>query len=373
MGRVAYWSEFKAAAIDKGFAAELPEFDAIEVLTKEPVIIEVRWKEKRRRKARGAPERIEWRERWGTVIHTPGQVFHRRWRDATEWEAEDWAHLSQRELDELGVTRMQTGFRVEYVRRIKDLPAAIRQQTRHIVSSLIAREYDEFIIEGDAVVLGIQARSIVDAVRDLVMPSAPAPEQLQQAIEALTRLASDLERARTPLKQEARAKLLFAQRPAFWSVAVDAHQAATLLLQKRAEDYEMALYALGLGQKWLRLMQQITRRFRDCYTRLGQLAVQLQELADQGVSDSQQFLAIANEALGIYRHLEREVPKFNPYYEHLQDYRFQRLGSAVKHAEAGSIDTLQNDIREALAKIELFVRGESPTQAEVARTQRSFL
>jgi hypothetical protein len=83
-----------------------------------------------------------------------------------------------------------------------------------------------------------------------------------------------------------------------------------------------------------------------------------------------QLLPIANEAYGIWIHLQKEI-HFNPYYQRLQEDDFQRLQNVVKRAEDGRGKTVLNLIKNAAAKLEAIAIGEKVTRAELKRKKEA--
>ena len=126
--------------------------------------------------------------------------------------------------------------------------------------------------------------------------------------------------------------------------------------------------SIELAEKWRNLMATIERRFRSCYKRLGQLGEKLQGLLSSGEAiQPEALLSIANEAHGIWKHLEEQIPNFNPYYQRLQEPEFQRLSRTILHAQKGRAETVLNDIKEATAKLEAVAIGEKVTRAELRK------
>jgi len=353
----AYWREFHLEAILPGLARELPEYEVIEVLAPLGIGIPIRSKYK--------TKKGEWKERFATAEYQPGQVLHKEWRAASEWEAEEWAHLSLDGLRELGVFRKGDTFSVQIVEKIQDLPAMARQRSRHIPASKIARRQRSFTIPGDAEMLAGYAQRLTSITQLLLQSRTSQQGDLNS--QELSQLTLELEGSRSRLKRLAMQEISFAQQGRFWETSIRTGQATVYLLQERARSYEIALKTLELAEKLLHLMGDIERRFRNCYRRLGQLGEQLDPLLHQAHPDSQRILSIAKEAQGIWIHLTENVPRFNPYCERLQAPQFQRLSRSVEHARQDKAGTLFNDIKEAAAKLEAVALKERPTKAEVAR------
>jgi len=351
--RAAYWNEFQEA-IKKGMAREIPEYEVLEVLA--PIRISVRWKEKVTRR-----EGKVWREYQDLAEYQPGEVLHREWRPASQWETEEWKDLSQEKLKELGVFRKDGEFSIQIVEKIKDLRAAVRQRCRHILTSVL----------GDAQLLENYVSRLTALVQKILQMRVP-DNVFAESFQDLRQLALLLEKAESKLKRHALSEIQRAreqQKP--WELPVQTSQATTDLLRERAKDFEIAISSLQLAEKWFRLMTDIEQRFRSCHKRLGQLRKKLQEeiLKGEEVSPSV-LLPIAHEAYGIWKYLFKEIPNFEPYYSRLQEPKFQRLGRVLKHARRAK--TVYNDIDGAIAKLEAIAIGEKPTRAEISRQKERF-
>lgn len=341
----AYWVEFERFAVDKRLTDILPKFEAIEMLSS--VAIPLSWRKKERECA-------------GTVTYSPGEVLHREWRPASQWEIEGWRNLSDQTLKDLGVFRKNGEFSVLIIEKIRDLPSAIRQRGRHIPARKVARIRKKFVLAGDAQILAQYAGRLTRLLEDFLKNQKPSPQLMEKAAQEIGQLSLLLEGSRSSLKRKTLDEIKLAQEGKFWQISVKTSQAISLLLEQRANDYEIAMKSIELAEKWRGLMVEIERRFRDCYRRLGQLGEKLQKYPDN-------LLPIASEALGIYKHLSEQVPNFNPYYERLQSSEFQRLSRVLEHARAGKAETVLNDIMEATAKLEAVALGEKPTQSELQR------
>jgi len=370
----AYWMEFqpKIRKGMKGMARELAEYEIIEVL--QPILISVRWKEKARVIQKGKVIREYWQEYSGLVEYKPGEVLHREWRGACEWEIEEWKTLSEEKLKELGVFRKDGEFFIQVVEKIRDLPAAVRQRGRHIPAKKIARVRRGFVLAGDTQILGNYAIRLSSLLQEFLKGVKPSPQLTEKASDELVRLFQLLEGSRTSLKRRALKEIQLTKegKLKFWVAVAKVSVALSDLLNQRVQDYEIAMKSIKLAGKWLRLQTEIERRFRDCYNRLGQLGEELQRLLSSGeVIQPKDLLRIANEAYGIWKHLTEKVPNFNPYYRRLQEPEFQRLSRVKAHAQQGRAETVLNDIKEATAKLEAVAIGEKPTRAELRKEKET--
>lgn len=371
--RSAYWSEFKRAAIDSVLARELPEFEVIEALA--PIQIPVRWKQGRQIKREGKVVGTVWREYDGVAEYTPGQVLRLRSKDASDWEAEEWQHLSDGQLQEMGVFRQDGKFSIYIVEKIKDLRAATRQRGRHIPGRAVVRESGRFTLAGDAQVLAAYASRLSRLIQNFVEDPQPSAEVQEQTSSELAQISQEFVGKRTTLKRRAKEEIDAARKGQFfWEVPVYTAQAVATILEQRARDYETAIKSLDLAMKWRSLMADIERRFRNCYQRLGQLGEELQGMMGPGQTvPPLDLLRIAAEAHGIFLHLQEHVPKFNPYYERLEEPEWQCLSRVRQYAEAGRDRTVYNFIDGAVAKLQAVAIGEQPTRAELARERESLL
>ena len=235
---------------------------------------------------------------------------------------QEWPKLSHEELQRLGVYRRADRYFIQTVVQIKDLPAAVRQRQRHILASEIGRTRRSFVLEGNAQQLARYAGQLTELVQRFLQDQTN-DQILTDASKDLARLMLLLERSRSDLKKSALEEISLVQHQGrMWEAAARTSQAATFFLQERARAYETALKSLELAEIWLRLLQDIERRFRSCYRRLGQLGEQLQNLMKRGEVSPRQLLAIAGEARGIWFHLTEQVPNFEPYYSRLQEPEF---------------------------------------------------
>ncbi len=367
----AYWIEF-CEAIKQGKARKIPEYDAIEVLS--PILILVNWRKKCQVVFEGKIVKGYWREDWGLVVYKPGEVLHRQWREASEWEVEEWEILSDEELKEKGVLRKDGAFSVRIVEKVVDLPAAIRQMGRHIPAERIAMVRKEFILAGDAQLLALYAARLSGFLQSFLERRKPSPELIETASPELGRISQLLEKSETALKRKAQREISLALQGKLWEIPAKIGRAIADLLEQRAKDYQIAMKAIETAEKWYELTLKIERKFRSCYNRLGQLGKKLQESLVSGAAiQPRDLLSIANEAHGIWKYLEENTPKFNPYYSLLQAPEFQRLSRIKSHAEEGKAETVLNDIREAAAKLETVAIGERVTGAELQETQGQLL
>lgn len=347
-------------------AEEIPEYQLIQV--REPVGVEVRWKEKRVRRPKGQEPQTVWVERQGVAEYPLGKVLHREWRPAVAWEIEEWRNLSAEQLQRLGVYREANHFSIQIVEQIKDLPAAVRQRLRHIPARKIARTRMGFVLQGDAQHLAAYASQLTLLVQRFLQ-GQNNNQLLHDASAELVRLGLQLERVKTELKVSASKEIELATRQGrLWEMAARTGQAAAYLLEERARDYEIALKSLELAEIWLGLLQDIERRFYECWRRLGELGKDLQTLMgqSQGQVALTDLLPIAREANGIRLYLARQVPNFEPYYSRLREPEFQRLSRVIMHAEEGRASTVYNDIDGAASKLEAIAMKERPTNAELA-------
>jgi hypothetical protein len=368
VARAAYFAELREA-IKAGKIRERPESELLEV--REFVEISVSWKIKVKVKRGGKTIREFWREFFGVVSYEPGDVLHPLWRQASEWEEEEWRDLPPERLKELGVFRKDGQFSVQIVSKIKDLPAAVRQRIRHIPASLIGRERKEFILAGNAQLLADYARRLNNLIDQFLAKKRVSPELMEKASVELSRIYELLERSRTFLKRKALEDIELASQGKFWERPGKIIQVSADLLNQRALDYEMAFKSIVLGEKWLRLMLDSERRFRHCYNRLGELAMKLQDLlSEKEIIELTDLRPIAKEAHGILNHLNREV-HFNPYYQRLQTPEFQRLSHVQMHAEAGRGKTVLNSIKLAAVKLEAVAIGERVTRAEARKEKEA--
>ena len=373
MTRAAYWQEFNDLAITTGMAKVVLDYQLIQV--REPVRIQVRWKENRVRKPRGQDPQIVWVERQGVTEYLPGKVLRCKERPAVDWEVEEWRNLSDEELQRSGIYRQGNHFSIQIVEQIKDLPAAVRQRQRHILASEIGRTRRSFVLGGNAQQLASYASQLNLLVQRFLQDQG-SDQILTDTSKDLARLTLRLERSRSELKKSALDEIVLAQQQGrMWEVAARTSQAAAFFLQERARAYETAVKSLELAEVWLRLLQDIERRFRNCYRRLGQLGQRLQNLIEQGQGQvsPDQLLAIAREAHGIWLHLMERVPNFDPYYSRLQEPEFQRLSRVLEHAQAGRASTVYNDIEQATSKLEAIAMKERPTIAELAEERARLL
>lgn len=360
--RAAYWRKFKEIAIGAGTAKELPEYRVIELSA--PVSVPVRWKEKVTRK-----EGKVWRERRDVAEYQPGEVLCREWRKASLWEIEEWSGFSSEALNALGVFKQNGEYFIQIVEGIKDFKAAVRQRCRHILARKISRSRRQFELLGDAQLLENYVSRLTTLVQRILQIGRPS----DVFNEELGRIALQLENARSELKRHAFREIKQAQQQKLWKSPVHISQAATDLLGERAKDFEIVVSSLELAGKWLRLITDIERKFRDCYQQLGQLGQRLQEKILKGEEISPDILLpIAREAYGIWKYLSEKIPNFDPYYSRLQEPEFQRLGRALEHAEQGRAKTVYNDIEEAVAKLEAVAIGEKPARAEINRQKKRF-
>jgi len=361
VARAAYFAELREA-IKAGKIRERPESELLEV--REFVEISVSWKIKVKVKRGGKTIREFWREFFGVVNYEPGNVLHPLWRQASEWEEEEWRDLPPERLKELGVFRKDGQFSVQIVSKIKDLPAAVRQRIRHIPASLIGRERKKFVLAGNAQLLTDYARRLNNLIDQFLAKKRVSPELMEKASVELSRIYELLEGSRTSLKRKALEDIELASQGRFWERPGKIIQVSADLLNQRALDYEMAFKSIALGEKWLRLMLDSERRFRNCYNRLGELAMKLQDLlSEKEIIELTDLRPIAKEVHGILNHLNREV-HFNPYYQRLQTPEFQRLSYVQMHAEAGRGKTVLNSIKLAAAKLEAVAIGERVTRVE---------
>jgi|GEM_PF-4678680 len=369
MGRDAYWVEFQEA-IKKGMAREIPEYEAIEARVL--IQIPVRWKEKVKVVRGGQVVEVVWREYTGLIEYTPGEVLHREWRPASEWEIEEWKDLPEEKLKELEVFRKNGKFSIQIVEKIKDLQAAIRQRGRHIPARKIARQRRKFVLPGDALLLANYAVRLSNLLQDFLKNLKPSPQLIEKASLEFAQISQLLERSRTSLKRKALREIQLAGQGKFWEIPARVGQADADLLNQRVKDYEIAMKSIELAEKWRTLMADIERRFHNCYNRLGKLGENLQNLMVSGQSlQPKDLLPIANEAYGIWKHLTERVPNFNPYYQRLQEPEFQRLSRITIHAQAGRAETMFNDIEEATAKLEAVAIGEKVTSAELKKEKEA--
>lgn len=368
--RSAYWSEFKLAAIDTGLARELLEFEVLEVLT--PIEIPVRWKQRRQIRRGGEVVGTVWRDCDGVAQYTPGQVLHKEWRKARPWEVEEWQGLPEDQLRELGVFTQDIAFSIQIVEKIKDLPSAIRQRGRHILSRKIFRQRRRFTLAGHAQILTQYASQLNRLVQNFLQSPRPSIPERQRGAQELNQMYQDFENRKTALVKYAREEIQLALQGEFWQTQAHTAQAVALLLADRVRDYEIAIRTIDLALRWRTLMAEIEGRFRACHSSLGQLGQELQDMRLRGPAVSPiDLLRIAQEAYNIYTHLQEQVPKFNPYYERLQEEEFQRLSRVREHAQAGRDSTVYNFIEGAVAKLEAVAIGEQPTRAELSRERES--
>ncbi len=365
----AYWVEFKQEAVKKESARLIPQYDAIEVVA--PILILVHWKTKCQVVREGKTIKEYWREDWGLVDYKPGEVLHREWRKASDWEIEEWKDLSGAKLEGLGVFRKNGELSVQIVEKIKDLPAAVRQRGRHIPARKIGRARKNFMIAGDAQTLADYASRLSGLLQELLKDVRPGPRTIEKTSTGLNLLFQVLKRSQTSLKRKALEEIQLAKEGKFLAASVKMGEVISIILNQRLEDYEIAVKSVILAEKWRDLMNTIERRFRDCYYRLGQLGEKTQKLLAKGENiQPKDLLPLAREAHGIYLHLVGKVPNFNPYYERLQTPEFQRLSKIVTHAEEGKAETVLNDIEEALSKLEAVALGERPTQSELQKRRK---
>lgn len=369
--RSAYWSEFQRAAIEAGLAREVPEYEVVEALR--PIQIPVRWRQKRQVKKGGEVAGTVWRDYEGVSEYAPGQVLRPEWRLAAEWEADQWQNLSDGQLRALGAFSQDGAFSIQIVEKIKDLPAAIRQRGRHIPRGEIVREGRRFTLPGDAHMLAAYASRLSSLMQGFLEDPRPSAELREQVSFELAQISQEFVGKRATLKRRARQEIEAAsQGQFFWEVPVHAGRAVATLLEQRARDYETAVRSLDLAMKWRSFMADIERRFRSCYRRLGQLGQELRGMMGAGQTVPRlDLLRIADEAHGIFLHLQQHVPNFNPYYERLQEPEWQRLSRVRQHAEAGRAATVYNFIAAAVAKLEAVAIGEQPTRAELARERET--
>jgi hypothetical protein len=357
----AYWSEFRKEAIDQKLAREIEGYGVIELLA--PVYISIRGKVK--------TKKGEWRERTAIAAYLPGQVLHREWRVATEWERQEWLQLSELQLNALGVFREGNTYSIQIVEKVKDLFAMVRQRARHVPGRKIGRSRRQFLLPGDATLLASYSQRLGVITQQLLQPVSS--EILRDVSRETVEVALALENSKTQLKQRAREEIGLAQQGTFWEIASHTSQAAAYLLQERARAYQIALQELRFAEQLLRLATATDRRFRNGYLRLGKLAEELGTIMQTNPQNTQRMLAIAGEGLGVYRHFSEYVPRFNPYYERLEVSQFQRLSRIAEHAKAGRLQTVYNDLMEAASRLEALAIRERPTQTEVQQRRSMFL
>lgn len=372
----AYWVEFLREAIEKELARKIIGTDIIEAL--KTIKILVHWKKRCQVVDEGRVIKEWWVDGWGLVVYEPGQVLCRRWRLASDWEQEEWKSLSLESLKGLGVLRKYGGFDVQIVKKVNDLPAAIRQFGRHIPAEMVRRPREKFTLSGDAQILTIYAERLSGLLPNLLKSpksSVQLTERISRETEQLSLFLGD---SRTSLKKKILEETQSARQGKFWMVASRTSQTITDLLNQRAEDYEIALKSIELAEKLYELTLKIERKIRHCYYRLGRLGERLQKLILSGEEIlPKNLLSIAKEAHGIWIYLmespKERIPNFGPYYQRLRTPEFQRLSRVVEHAEAGKTETVLNDITEATAKLEAVAMGEKPTRAELQRTKETIL
>jgi hypothetical protein len=261
---------------------------------------------------------------------------------------------------------------IQIVEKIKDLPAAIRQRGRHIPASKIFRQRRRFTLAGHAQLLSQYANQLTILIQNFLQAARPSTQVREQGADRLSQIYQDFENRKTALVRQARQEIRLALQGEYWEVQAHTAQVVALILADRVRDYEMAMRSLDVALRWRILMVNIERRFRNCYSRLGQLGQELQGMMQSGqVVPPMDLLRIASEAHGIWAHLQEQVPKFNPYYERLQEAEFQRLSRVREHAEAGRDSTVYNFIEGATAKLEAVAIGERPTRAELSRERES--
>ncbi len=233
---------------------------------------------------------------------------------------------------------------------------------------------------GDAQLLADYAGRLDTLLQDFLKSPRPNSQFMERASREFGQISQILERGRTYLRRKASGEIRLAQQGKFWEVTAQTSQAITDLLKQRAEDYEIAIKSIESAERLRDLMAEIERRFRNCYNRLGQLGEKLQSLLASGQPlELKDILPIAKEAYGIWKHLTEKIPKFNPYYQRLQEPEFQRLSRVQIHAqeegraETRKAETVLNDIEEAVAKLEAVAIGERVSLAELQKAKETLL
>ena len=366
MARAAYLAKLREA-IATGKIREKPEYGILEV--REEVQVPVCWKEKTTRKKEDGTIVISWKDCQGVTTYTPGEVLFPYWRQASEWEFQEWEILSDEELKRRGIIRKNGSFYVQIVSRIRDLPAAVRQRVRHIPAELIARKGAESVIPGDAQIMGDYARRLNRLVDEFLGFQGYSPSLLKKASGVLKQTSAILKNKRTGLKKKALADIrsVFELHPDYFEMPGAISTVMTDLLGQRAINYKMAARSIILGEKWLGLMNEIEIIFRNAYERLCELAAELGKPNVEAV----RLLDIAREARGIWIHLNQTV-HFDPYYKRIREDDFQGLGNVVRHAEAGKGNTVFNLIKRAAAKLEAVAIGEKVSLDEVQKRREIF-
>lgn len=367
MVRSAYWSEFHQAGIQTGQAKELPDYEVIAILS--AISIPVFWKEKRK-KGRGAAEMTGWREYSGVVEYEPGQVLHREWRAASEWELDEWQRLSGDELMFRGIYRDGWRYTIQIVEKIKDLPAAIRQRGRHVPGRKIGRKRGRFVLNGDANILAGYAGRLSELLSRSI--TEPNDEVMGETSLELSKISLEFTQSRSQLKEKIREniqhEIQLAQGGTFWSFQARAGQTIADLLAERERDYRIAIRSIELAAILRDLMKEIEGNIGNRYRRLGQLAEQLQELISGNQPIDQVYLmATANEAYEIWEYLQSNIPTFNPYYERLRAPEIERLSRVRDHAMENRASTVYNDLELAIGKLEAIALGERVTRAELVK------
>lgn len=359
----AYWSEFLKEAIRTNLAREIPRYNVIEALALIKILVD--WKERHQLVDGDRIVKEWWTEGWGFVIYKPGQVLYRKWRPASGWEIEKWKDLSQERLKEFGVFRKNGVFSVEIVEKVVDLPAAIRQLGRHIPSKKVARTREKFTLLGDAPILAQYASRLTKLLEESLENQKPSSQLMKKTSQEMDPFSRLLERSKSSFKRKISQELKLAQEGKFWQIQTKTSQAISLLLEQRAEDYEIAVKSIESAKKLRELMTKIDRRCQGGYNRLGHLGEELQNRLINNPPSQKELVFIAKGADAVRIYLKKNIPNFEPYYSRIQAPEFQGLSRAVEYAEAGKGDMVLNDILKATAKLEAVALGERPTQSEL--------
>lgn len=286
----------------------------------EPLTVEVSWR-KRDKKYR-QKRKLK-----------PGIVLQGRWRVLTVEEREDWKDLLPVERKAKHLEEFSKGrFMVLIVEQIKDLRAAARRSLRHIPGNLIARKVEvekgkTMLLAGDVQIIKKCSNIIDSIVAEFLQAKKVSPKITKGTIVKLEKISTSLKNTMVDIELQ------------------------VFIHIKKAEFY-------------LEIMQDMETKTRFCFTRLTQLAINLQKLILENQLTPEQLIKIAGEAKGISLYLEKEI-LFEPYYSRVHSREIRSLQKTVKHARADKEETVLNSFKRAIAKLEAIAIGERPDETEL--------
>lgn len=352
-------ADIRAGRIDTSFEEE---YDVIAV--REKITVPNRWPED---------------NRGDGLVLEPGVVLHRKLQRFTKKEREEFASLSEEELEKLGVNlRLK---KIPMAERIRDLGAAIRQSFRHIPRQLNHMRMDaekKEIIKGEAVALADLVEKADRISLVFIRPERFGPRAIQRAINRISPLRLRLQRATNAYKKEAARHWESAQRLAREGkraeAALEMAKANLELANRRAQISAEVGSSLEHGEKRLKLYQRLTGEVARAYDELGELISRSQkakDLEDSGRTPlPAEVLPIGEEANELWPRL-RAVCLFKPFSERVGSDEVRRaLVYALDHARAGEIGPMLNSFKRAGAKLEVLVKGEIPTEEEIQELEK---